>query len=42
MRREGAQSFRHCRTRVLNRDDPLTRGMAGGHDDVFTFGLGEA
>ena len=31
--------FRHCRTRVVNREDPLTLAMARGHDAVFTFGL---
>ena len=32
--------FLHCRTRVVNRDDPLTLAMARGHDRTFTFGLG--
>ena len=31
--------FRHARTRVVNRDDPWSRAMAGG-ERTFTFGLG--
>ena len=34
--------FRHCATRVLNRDDPATLAMAGGAAEVLTFGLGAA
>ena len=34
-----ARIFRHCGTRVLNRDDPWSLGMAGGR--TATFGLGE-
>ncbi|MBK7658950.1 MAG: UDP-N-acetylmuramoyl-L-alanine--D-glutamate ligase [Betaproteobacteria bacterium] len=34
-----ARIFRHCGTRVLNRDDAWSRGMAGG--DTVTFGLDE-
>ncbi|APV48465.1 UDP-N-acetylmuramoyl-L-alanine--D-glutamate ligase [Betaproteobacteria bacterium GR16-43] len=36
-----ARIFRHCHTRVLNRDDSMTRAMARDAKDVFTFGLGE-
>ena len=31
--------FRHARTRVVNRDDAWSNGMAGG-EQTFTFGLG--
>ena len=31
--------FRHARTRVVNRDDPWSLGMAGG-ERTFSFGLG--
>ncbi|MCW5591433.1 MAG: UDP-N-acetylmuramoyl-L-alanine--D-glutamate ligase [Burkholderiales bacterium] len=34
-----ARIFRHCGTRVLNRDDPWSLGMKGGAS--VTFGLGE-
>ncbi len=34
-----ARIFRRCATRVLNRDDAWSRGMAGG--DTVTFGLAE-
>jgi UDP-N-acetylmuramoylalanine--D-glutamate ligase len=33
--------FRDCRTRVVNRDDPMTLAMARGAKDVFTIGFGE-
>jgi len=33
-----ARIFRHARVRVVNRDDAVSRGMAGG--DTFSFGLG--
>jgi UDP-N-acetylmuramoylalanine--D-glutamate ligase len=33
--------FLHCRSRVLNRDDPLTMAMANGAEEALTFGLGE-
>jgi UDP-N-acetylmuramoylalanine--D-glutamate ligase len=36
-----ARIFMHCRTRVLNRDDPASMAMAGGAEEVLTFGLGE-
>ncbi len=36
-----ARIFTHCRTRVLNRDDPRCRAMAAGAREVFTFGMGE-
>jgi UDP-N-acetylmuramoylalanine--D-glutamate ligase len=36
-----ARIFMHCRTRVLNRDDPATMAMAGGAEELLTFGLGE-
>ncbi|MEO5676787.1 MAG: UDP-N-acetylmuramoyl-L-alanine--D-glutamate ligase [Usitatibacter sp.] len=34
-----ARIFNHCRTRVVNREDPRTLAMAGGHADTLTFGL---
>ncbi len=37
--RAKARIFRHCGTRVLNRDDPWSLAMAGGA--TATFGLGE-
>lgn len=36
-----ARIFRHCRARVVNRDDPATLAMAGDASEVLTFGLGE-
>lgn len=33
--------FMHCRTRIVNRDDPRTLAMARGAEDVFTIGMGE-
>jgi UDP-N-acetylmuramoylalanine--D-glutamate ligase len=35
-----ARIFLRCATRVLNRDDATTLAMAGGAEEVLTFGLG--
>ena len=35
-----ARIFRSCRTRVVNRDDAVTRAMGEGTPGTFTFGLG--
>ncbi len=37
--RAKARIFRHCATRVVNRDDAWSLGMSGG-ERTFTFGLG--
>jgi UDP-N-acetylmuramoylalanine--D-glutamate ligase len=34
-----ARIFRHCRSRVLNREDPRTLAMADGAEELLTFGL---
>jgi UDP-N-acetylmuramoylalanine--D-glutamate ligase len=36
-----ARIFMHCRTRVVNRDDPATIAMGRGAEELLTFGLGE-
>jgi UDP-N-acetylmuramoylalanine--D-glutamate ligase len=35
-----ARIFMHCRTRVVNRDDPRTLAMVRGRRGIYSFGLG--